>query len=116
MLSFMINRISNQESLIRNKHLDTDYVLPRQYPKKNDMVNCKYNGKPFDLLYGDQPNVSRPLLLDEYGDDLEIGRNLQFINTTNKEFKPVSGYSVYPTNIPKDPTTTSKRPIVGILA
>lgn len=113
MRDYMTQRISQQEYIQMNGKLHTNYLPFSGYPQR--ALGTDYNGKPFDLLYEKPKTTCRPFLLDEYGDDYEVGRNIQTINTTNREMKEVSGFSVYPTYIPKDPIKSKGLKVVGSL-
>lgn len=113
-MNYMTYRNSYQEDLIRQTLPQTNYLVEPQ--KQFFPIIPRYNGKPADLVYKNTPKVSRPLLLDIYGEEYENGRDLQIINTTNKRPVEVSGYFYNPNTIDKSPIkTTQEIKVSGII-
>ena len=113
-LNYMTNRNSYQEEAIRKTLPQTNYLVEPQ--KEHYPIIPRYNGKPADLVYKNTPIISRPLSLDEYGEERDGGRNLQLINTTNKRPVEISGYFYNPNTINKSPIrTTQNLQISGII-
>lgn len=114
-LNYMTERNSYQEDLLRQTKPQSAYL---EQPRINDDIHTipRYNGKPADLIYGNTPFRSRPLLLDIYGEEYVEGRDLQIINTTNTRPVETSGYFIRPEIIDKSAIKTSQElKVVGIL-
>ena len=113
-LPYFTARNSANDDLERKTKPQVAYrVAP---PEENNPIIPRYNGKPADLIFTGKPSVSRPLLLDIYGEEYEDARNLQLIDTTNKRPVEVSGYYLHPDYVDKTPIkTTQNLTISGII-
>jgi hypothetical protein len=85
-------------------------------PEENNPIIPQYNGKPADLIYASKPEVSRPLLLDMYGEEYENPTDLRLVDSTNKRPVEVSGYYLHPNYIDKSAIkTTQNLKVSGII-
>lgn len=113
-LPYFTARNSIQDDLMRKTKPKDNYRVPP--PEENNPIIPQYNGKPANLTYDSKPKVSRPLLLDIYGEEYENPTDLRLIDSTNKRPVEVSGYYLHPNYIDKSAIkTTQNLKVSGII-